>query len=45
MTEQVASGLVVRMAILYELLAAGPPHPVSAAEEPEQSPTPIGQPA
>jgi len=45
MTEQVASGLVVRMAILYELLAAGPQHPVSAADEPEQSPTPIGQPA
>jgi aspartate carbamoyltransferase catalytic subunit len=45
MTEQVASGLVVRMAILYELLAAGPQRPVSAAGEPEQSPTPIGQPA
>ncbi len=45
MTEQVASGLVVRMAILYELLAAGPQRPVSAVDEPEQSPTPIGQPA
>ncbi|HEY8810382.1 MAG TPA: hypothetical protein VIM28_10215, partial [Solirubrobacterales bacterium] len=45
MTEQVASGLVVRMAILYELLAAGPQHPVSAVDEPEQRPTPIGQPA
>jgi aspartate carbamoyltransferase catalytic subunit len=43
--EQVAAGLIVRMAILYELLAAGPQHPVSAADEPEQSPTPIGQPA
>jgi aspartate carbamoyltransferase catalytic subunit len=45
MTEQVASGLVVRMAILYELLAAGPQRPVAAADEPAQSPTPIGQPA
>jgi aspartate carbamoyltransferase catalytic subunit len=45
MTEQVASGLVVRMAILYELLAAGPRRPVAAADEPEESPTPIGQPA
>ena len=45
MTEQVASGLVVRMAILYELLAAGPRRPAGAADEPEQSPTPIGQPA
>jgi len=38
--EQVASGLVVRMAILYELLAAGE-RPAPA----EQAPTPIGQPA
>ena len=45
MTEQVASGLVVRMAILYELLAAGPQRPAGAADELEQSPTPIGQPA
>jgi aspartate carbamoyltransferase catalytic subunit len=45
MTEQVASGLVVRMAILYELLAAGPERPVQAAGEHEGSPTPIGQPA
>jgi aspartate carbamoyltransferase catalytic subunit len=45
MTEQVASGLVVRMAILYELLAAGPERPVHAAGEHEDSPTPIGQPA
>jgi aspartate carbamoyltransferase catalytic subunit len=42
-SEQVASGLVVRMAILYELLAAREPGP-AAAGEPEQ-PTPIGQPA
>jgi aspartate carbamoyltransferase catalytic subunit len=45
--EQVASGLVVRMAILYELLAGSErPAPVEgedAAERP--SPTPIGQPA
>ena len=40
--EQVASGLVVRMAILYELLAAaGGERPAPA----EQAPTPIGQPA
>lgn len=45
MTEQVASGLVVRMAILYELLAAGGEHPAPAAGDQEQSPTPIGQPA
>ncbi len=42
--EQVASGLVVRMAILYELLAAaGGPVPVEG--EGAQRPTPIGQPA
>ena len=45
MTEQVASGLVVRMAILYELLASGDSRPAPAAGDPEQSPTPIGQPA
>jgi len=46
MTEQVASGLVVRMAILYELLAsAGKDQPPAAAADREQSPTPIGQPA
>ena len=39
--EQVASGLVVRMAILYELLATGGEQPTPA----EQAPTPIGQPA
>jgi aspartate carbamoyltransferase catalytic subunit len=43
--EQVASGLVVRMAILYELLAAGRGHPASSAGDREQSPTPLGQPA
>jgi aspartate carbamoyltransferase catalytic subunit len=43
--EQVASGLVVRMAILYELLAGAdrPPAPTSGEGAPE--PTPIGQPA
>ena len=45
MTEQVASGLVVRMAILYELLAAGPERSTAAAGDREGSPTPIGQPA
>jgi aspartate carbamoyltransferase catalytic subunit len=43
--EQVASGLVVRMAILYELLAAGDDRSEPAAGEPERQPTPIGQPA
>ena len=43
--EQVESGLVVRMAILYELLAgAGRPHPVEEGETPP-APAPIGQPA
>jgi aspartate carbamoyltransferase catalytic subunit len=42
-TEQVASGLVVRMAILYELLAVGQPGPVVAGDS--EQPTPIGQPA
>jgi aspartate carbamoyltransferase catalytic subunit len=43
--EQVASGLVVRMAILYELLTGAdrPPAPTSGEGAPE--PTPIGQPA
>jgi aspartate carbamoyltransferase catalytic subunit len=45
MTEQVASGLVVRMAILYELLAVGGEQPAPAAGDPVQGPTPIGQPA
>jgi aspartate carbamoyltransferase catalytic subunit len=43
--EQVASGLVVRMAILYELLAAGDEEPAPAAGNGAARPTPIGQPA
>jgi aspartate carbamoyltransferase catalytic subunit len=44
-SEQVASGLVVRMAILYELLAARDrPAPVEG-DGTEASPTPLGQPA
>ncbi len=43
--EQVASGLVVRMAILYELLAVGDGRPAAAAGDQSQPPTPIGQPA
>jgi aspartate carbamoyltransferase catalytic subunit len=42
--EQVASGLVVRMAILYELLAAGE-HPAPVEGDRTTPPTPIGQPA
>jgi aspartate carbamoyltransferase catalytic subunit len=45
MTEQVASGLVVRMAILYELLAARSDRPAPASGDSEPSPTPIGRPA
>ena len=45
MSEQVASGLVVRMAILYELLAVGGGRPAPASGEGEPDPTPIGQPA
>jgi aspartate carbamoyltransferase catalytic subunit len=41
--EQVASGLVVRMAILYELLASGDEEPAPAAGNGRA--TPIGQPA
>jgi aspartate carbamoyltransferase catalytic subunit len=41
--EQVASGLVVRMAILYELLAAGDQEPTPVAGNGHA--TPIGQPA
>ena len=41
--EQVAAGLVVRMAILYELLAAGGEEPAPAAGNGRA--TPIGQPA
>ena len=46
-TEQVASGLVVRMAILYELLAATGerPAPVPAGDDGAERPTPIGHPA
>jgi aspartate carbamoyltransferase catalytic subunit len=46
MTEQVASGLVVRMAILYELLATtgNRSEPASGSPEPAaEQPTPIGQ--
>jgi aspartate carbamoyltransferase catalytic subunit len=43
--EQVASGLVVRMAILYELLAASDEKPAPAAGRGTASATPIGQPA
>jgi aspartate carbamoyltransferase catalytic subunit len=46
-TTQVESGLVVRMAVLYELLAGGgEPRGASAEGEPElTAPTPIGEPA
>ena len=45
--EQVESGLVVRMAILYELLAGGRPRPGVRAGAPEHlpEPTPIKEPA
>ena len=46
-TAQVESGLVVRMAILYELLAGGA-EPRGAGARPTPScptPTPIGEPA
>jgi aspartate carbamoyltransferase catalytic subunit len=43
--EQVASGLVVRMAILYELLAAGGERPAPPEGDRGRQPTPIGQPA
>ena len=43
--EQVASGLVVRMAILYELLAAGDEGSAPAAGDGAGRATPIGQPA
>jgi aspartate carbamoyltransferase catalytic subunit len=41
--EQVAAGLVVRMAILYELLAGGESAPAGEGEA--GKPTPIGTPA
>jgi aspartate carbamoyltransferase catalytic subunit len=46
-TAQVESGLVVRMAILYELLASGEPRDFSVHDEREElpAPTPIGEPA
>ena len=45
-TEQVESGLVVRMAILYELLAQGRPRGGARGGEPEvPAPTPIKEPA
>ena len=46
-TEQVESGLVVRMAILYELLAGGraPPEGGRGGSEDVAAPTPIKEPA
>jgi aspartate carbamoyltransferase catalytic subunit len=44
-TAQVESGLVVRMAILYELLAGGEPRSGTRAHEELPAPTPIGEPA
>jgi aspartate carbamoyltransferase catalytic subunit len=46
-TTQVESGLVVRMAILYELLAGGEPRGAAARGEQGEipAPTPIGEPA
>ncbi|HEY8083916.1 MAG TPA: aspartate carbamoyltransferase catalytic subunit [Solirubrobacterales bacterium] len=44
-TEQVASGLMVRMAILYELLAVGGERPAPPVGDESPPPTPIGQPA
>jgi aspartate carbamoyltransferase catalytic subunit len=43
--EQVAAGLFVRMAILYELLAGSGEAPVGATEGEPGAPTPIGTPA
>jgi aspartate carbamoyltransferase catalytic subunit len=43
--EQVAAGLVVRMAILYELLAGGERPTPLAAGDGASRPTPIEQPA
>jgi aspartate carbamoyltransferase catalytic subunit len=45
--EQVASGLVVRMAILYELLATSGnrDEPAAEGDGSGERPTPIGQPA
>ncbi len=45
-TEQVESGLVVRMAILFEILTGGErPEVVPDSGETPQAPTPLGQPA
>jgi aspartate carbamoyltransferase catalytic subunit len=45
-TAQVESGLVVRMAVLYELLAgAGQPRGAGGADADLPAPTPIGEPA
>jgi aspartate carbamoyltransferase catalytic subunit len=44
-TAQVQSGLVVRMAVLYELLAGGEPRGTSRADAELPAPTPIGEPA
>jgi aspartate carbamoyltransferase catalytic subunit len=42
--EQVSSGLVVRMAILFEVLSGGE-RPGAVSERGEEAPTPMGQPA
>jgi aspartate carbamoyltransferase catalytic subunit len=45
-TEQVESGLVVRMAILFEILAGGDrPRGQARLEEVPPEPSPIGEPA
>jgi aspartate carbamoyltransferase catalytic subunit len=44
-TAQVESGLVVRMAILYELLAGGDPRGRGGRDAELPAPTPIGEPA
>jgi aspartate carbamoyltransferase catalytic subunit len=44
-TAQVESGLVVRMAILYELLTGGEPRAGTRAHDEVPAPTPIGEPA
>ena len=44
-TVQVESGLVVRMAILYELLAGSDRARPGTGTEPAPDPSPIGQPA
>ena len=45
-TAQVESGLVVRMAILYEILTSGEPRGSGRRDDAElPAPTPIGEPA